>query len=90
MRRAAKRSAPGLGEIKRMYVAPARAARGASRGGCSARSRTRRASSGYERVRLDTAAAAGGAGAVRGPRGYAEIPDYNGNPTATLWVEKEL
>jgi GNAT superfamily N-acetyltransferase len=79
----------GLGEIKRMYVVPGARRRGHARrllGELEACAREL----GFERVRLDTNAAQPEALELYAACGYAEIPDYNGSPTATHWFEKRL
>jgi len=81
--------APGLGEIKRMYVAP-----GARRQGHARRLLAELEACGRElghaRLRLDTNAAQPEALELYAATGYAETSDYNGSPTATHWFEKRL
>lgn len=81
--------AAGLGEIKRMYVAPAARRRSHARRLLSALEDAARAA-GLVRLHLDTNAAQPEAVALYHACGYAEIPDYNGSPTATHWFEKRL
>jgi len=81
--------APGLGEVKRMYVAPAARRRGHARRLLAALEECAR-ELGHERLRLDTNAAQPEALELYAACGYAEIPDYNGSPTATHWFEKRL
>jgi ribosomal protein S18 acetylase RimI-like enzyme len=45
---------------------------------------------GYERVRLDTGDRQPEAFALFQSLGFREIPDYNGNPGASYWMEKDL
>ena len=45
---------------------------------------------GYVRVRLDTGPLQPHARALYESEGYREIPDYNDNPYASFWGEKEL
>jgi GNAT superfamily N-acetyltransferase len=80
---------PGLGEIKRMYVAPGARRRGHARrvlGKLEACAREL----GHARVRLDTNAQQPEALELYAACGYREITDYNGSPTATHWFEKHL
>jgi GNAT superfamily N-acetyltransferase len=79
----------GLGEIKRMYVAPAARRRGHARRLLDALELAAR-EAGLQRVRLDTNAQQPEAVALYHACGYAEIADYNGSPTATHWFEKRL
>ena len=77
------------GEIKRMYVAPAARSRGHARRlllGLEDAAREL----GYARVRLDTGPRQPHARALYESQGYRSIPDYNGNPRASLWFEKAL
>ena len=86
---AVKRLGPGLAEIKRMYVAPAGRSKGVARallGALEDAARER----GYARVRLDTGPQQPHARTLYLSAGYTEIPDYNGNPAASFWGEKEL
>jgi GNAT superfamily N-acetyltransferase len=76
-------------EIKRLYVAPeARGERVARRliAGLELAARER----GYDVVRLDTGARQPGALALFLSAGYLAIGDYNGNPFASHWLEKQL
>ncbi|MCU1375564.1 MAG: GCN5-related N-acetyltransferase [Actinomycetia bacterium] len=77
-----KTLAPGLGEIKRMYVAPHVRGQGIARRLLTA---LEEASwrLGHERVRLDTGPDQPHAKALYESAGYVEIPDYNDNPKAT-------
>jgi GNAT superfamily N-acetyltransferase len=80
---------PGLGEVKRMYVAPAARRRGHARRILLALEDAARAA-GLRRLRLDTNAQQPEAVALYHAAGYAEIADYNGSATATHWFEKDL
>jgi GNAT superfamily N-acetyltransferase len=82
-------AASGLGEVKRMYVAPAARRRGHARRLLSALEEDARRIA-LRRVRLDTNAQQPEAVALYHACGYAEIADYNGSPTATHWFEKTL
>jgi GNAT superfamily N-acetyltransferase len=81
--------APGVAELKRMYVDPS--ARG---GGLARRLVTRLESEavalGATVVRLDTGRDMAPAVALYRSSGYREIEDYNGNPDAGWWFEKQL
>src|SRR5436190_5536985 len=76
-------------EIKRMYVLPEARGRGAARALLTALEDAAR-DLGYVRVRLDTGRDQPHARALYESTGYREIPDYNGNPFATYWAEREL
>jgi GNAT superfamily N-acetyltransferase len=78
-----------LGEIKRMYVAPSARRRGLARRLLAELEACAR-ELGHEQLRLDTNAAQPEALLLYETTGYAEIPDYNGSPTATHWFEKAL
>ena len=76
-------------EIKRMYVVPEARGRGAARALLAALEDAAR-ELGYTRVRLDTGPDQRHARALYESAGYREIPDYNGNPYANYWGEREL
>lgn len=79
----------GTGEIKRMYVVPAARGRGVARRLLTAlEDEARRL--GYARARLDTGPRQPHARALYVSVGYQEIPDYNDNPYASFWGEREL
>ncbi len=84
-----KRLAPGIGEIKRMYVVPDRRGAGLSRLLLAALEDLAR-DLGYERVRLDTGIHQHAALRLYPGAGYFEIDDYNANPYASYWGEKRL
>jgi GNAT superfamily N-acetyltransferase len=84
-----RRLAPGVGEIKRMYVVPEARGRGVGRALLAALEDAARAL-GYERVRLDTGVSQQHARALYASAGFGEIADYNGNPHASYWGEKRL
>jgi GNAT superfamily N-acetyltransferase len=86
---AVKPLGPGLGEIKRMYVVPSARSRGHSRR-LLAELEAVAADLGFWRVRLDTGADQPRARALYESAGYRTIPDYNDNPYATYWGEKDL
>jgi GNAT superfamily N-acetyltransferase len=76
-------------EIKRMYLEPAWRGRGLSRGLLEALEKRAR-ELGYTRARLDTGDRQPSARRLYETAGYREIPDYNANPLARLWFEREL
>jgi GNAT superfamily N-acetyltransferase len=84
-----KRLDASTGEVKRMFVAPAARGRGVSRILLTALEDAAR-ELGYSRMRLDTGREQHEAQGLYPTAGYAEIPDYNGNPYASVWFEKTL
>lgn len=80
---------PGVGEIKRMYVAPHVRGRGIARRLLTALEDAARRL-GHDRVRLDTGPDQPHAKALYASAGYVEIPNYNDNPKATYFGEKAL
>lgn len=80
---------PGIGEIKRMWVA--REARGLGIAGRLLEAlETKAREFGMRRVRLDTNRALMAAQAMYRKAGYAEIQRFNANPYANFWFEKDL
>ena len=86
---AIKRLDVGLAEFKRMYVAPAGRSRGLARRLLIALEDAAR-DLGYTRVRLDTGPEQPHAKALYLSAGYTEIKNYNANPAASFWAEKDL
>jgi GNAT superfamily N-acetyltransferase len=84
-----KRLGDGLAEIKRMFVVDDVRGRGHARRLLHGLEDAARRL-GYSRVRLDTGPKQPHAVALYRSAGYREIPDYNGNPAATYWAEKDL
>ena len=81
--------APGIAELKRMYVRPA--GRGAGLGARMLRVAEDAARDlGCHTLRLDTAAPLTEALRLYHRHGFAEIPRYNDNPSATHWLQKVL
>jgi GNAT superfamily N-acetyltransferase len=81
--------APGLGEIKRMWIEPRQRGRGLGSqllGALEAAS----LELGHERLRLDTNRALREAIGLYAARGYRPIGRYNDNPDATHFFEKHL
>ena len=76
-------------EIKRMYVVPDARGRGVGRALLEALEHLAR-DLGYAIARLDTGAKQPGARRMYLRAGYAEVADYNGNPYAAFWGEKQL
>lgn len=84
-----KRIGDGTAEIKRMFVVTGARTRGHARrllGGLEDAARRL----GYSRVRLDTGSEQRRAKRLYQSAGYREIADYNGNPHASYWAEKDL
>jgi GNAT superfamily N-acetyltransferase len=81
--------APGLGEIKRMWIAPGQRGHGL---GSQLLDALEAASLdlGHERVRLDTNRGLREAIGLYTARGYQPIGRYNDNPDATHFFEKHL
>ncbi len=80
---------PGVGEIKRMWVAESR--RGQGLGGRMLRSLEDEAQSReFTIIRLDTNGELNTAISMYGKAGYHRIEPYNNNPFAELWFEKHL
>ena len=84
-----KTLAPGLGEIKRMYVVPEARGRGVARELLVALEEAAR-ELGYERVRLDTGPKQPHAERLYRSAGYEEIGNFNANRMASFWGEKKL
>ena len=80
---------PGLGEIKQMWVDPSLRGQGAGRRLLVALEAAA-GDLGHRRVRLDTSRHLGAARRLYLASGYREIPDYNQNPYADHWFEKDL
>ena len=86
---ALKNLAPGVGEIKRMWVAPQ--ARGLGIAKRILSELERHASElGFNTIRLDTNKALSEAAAMYKKFGYVEIERYNDNPYAHMWFQKIL
>jgi GNAT superfamily N-acetyltransferase len=80
---------PGVAEIKRMYVAPQARGRGLGRTLLLALERAA-VELGCDVARLDTAGTLTEAVGLYGGAGYVPIDDYNGNPHATVWMQRRL
>lgn len=83
--------APGIGEIKRMFVTAAARGHGVGRRLLRALER-RAAAAGHARVRLLTTPMLGEACALYAAEGYAEIEriDPGGGRPVEIWLEKQL
>jgi GNAT superfamily N-acetyltransferase len=81
--------APGVAEIKRMYVDPAARGAGVARRLVAALEAAA-VGLGARVARLDTGRDMAPAVALYRSCGYREIADYNGNPDAGWWFEKPL
>lgn len=76
-------------EIKKMYVVPEARGTGVARALLAALE-TEARGLGYAVARLDTGPRQPGAQHLYRSAGYAEIGNFNGNPVATFFAEKEL
>jgi ribosomal protein S18 acetylase RimI-like enzyme len=86
---AVKKHAPGIAEIKRMWVAPTARGQGVATALLAAlESEARRL--GYTQVVLDTNKALTEAHALYRKAGYRETARFNDNPYAHLWFVKDL
>jgi GNAT superfamily N-acetyltransferase len=81
--------APGIAEVKRMFVAPRVRGRGLGRALLAALERTA-VELGCDIARLDSTEPLAEAMALYRSAGYVEICDYNRNPNATTWMERRL
>jgi GNAT superfamily N-acetyltransferase len=81
--------APGVGELKRMWIRPAHQGRGLARllmDACLDEARTL----GCRVLRLDSMPRMTAAVHLYRAYGFTDIPDYNGNPRAAIWMERAL
>lgn len=84
-----KRLPDGTCEIKRMYVAPAARGQGVARALLHALEDVARGL-GYTVARLDTGPEQPHARRLYESEGYVEIANFNANPVATYFAEKQL
>jgi len=84
-----RRLEDGIGEIKRMYVAPDARSRGAGRALLAALEDAAR-ELGYERLRLDSGRKQQHSRILFADAGYVEIAQYNANHIADYFAEKLL
>ena len=89
LRSGAEGLAPGMGEVKRLWVAPAARGQGLALRLMAAVEAEARAL-GLHRLRLDTSRHLPEARALYLRHGWAEIAAYNQNPHADHWFEKRL
>jgi GNAT superfamily N-acetyltransferase len=80
---------PGVGEVKRMWIRPAHQGKGLGRPLMDACLTEARAL-GCRRLRLDSERRLAAAVHLYRAYGFKEIPDYNGNTRAEVWMEREL
>lgn len=80
---------PGTGELKRMWLRPACQGLGIGRRLLDA-SLDEARNLGCRRLRLDSQAKLEAAVHLYRVSGFAEIPRYNDNPRATIWMERSL
>ncbi len=80
---------PGVGEIKRMWIRPACQGLGLGRRLLS-RCLDEARALGFRVLRLDTERRMATALHLYRSCGFTEIPDYNGNPRAQVWMELKL
>ena len=81
--------APAMGEIKRMWIRPGCQGLGLGRRlmrRCLEEARARR----FRVLRLDTEQRMHAALSLYRSSGFTEIPDYNGNSRAQIWMELNL
>lgn len=81
--------APGRGELKRMWVAPAARGLGIARRLLATLERQAQ-QAGLTVLQLDTHRSLGEARALYARHGYVEIAPYNSNPYADHWFQKSL
>ncbi|HYB42660.1 MAG TPA: GNAT family N-acetyltransferase [Candidatus Methylomirabilis sp.] len=81
--------APGVGEIKRMWIRPRCQGRGLGRRLMSRCLEEARAL-GFRTLRLDTERRMEAALHLYRSFGFTEIPDYNGNRRAEVWMQRPL
>ncbi|HUZ44408.1 MAG TPA: GNAT family N-acetyltransferase [Acidimicrobiales bacterium] len=84
-----RRIGPGVGEIKRMYIRPDSRGRGLSAFLLAALEEAA-VDLGLGTVRLDTGPSQPAAVHLYESRGYRSIGNYNANPHASFWGEKQL
>jgi GNAT superfamily N-acetyltransferase len=80
---------PGVGEIKRMWIRPAHQGKGLGRplmDACLAAARAL----GCRLLRLDSERRLAAAVHLYRAYGFTEVPDYNGNRRAEIWMERAL
>jgi len=86
---AVRRLELGFGELKRMWIRPAHQGKGLGRplmDACLAEARTLD----FQRLRLDSERKLEAAVHLYRDYGFVEVPDYNGNHRAEIWMERAL
>jgi GNAT superfamily N-acetyltransferase len=86
---AVRRLEPGIGELKRMWIRLAHQGKGLGRplmDACLAEAR----GLGFRRLRLDSERKLEAAVHLYRDYGFIEVPDYNGNRRAEIWMERAL
>ena len=84
---------PGVGEVKRMWIRPAHQGKGVGRvpdARALEREALLRVGQRGQRLRLDSERRLAAAVHLYRAYGFKEIPDYNGNTRAEVWMEREL
>jgi putative acetyltransferase len=84
-----RRLEPGLGEVKRMWIRPACQGLGLGRR-LMERCLEEARHLGFRRLRLDTQRRMEAALTLYRSYGFRDVPDYNGNPRAQIWLELDL
>ncbi len=79
----------GIAEVKSMYIAPPHRGKGLARRLLAELEEIARGR-GCRAIRLDTSDYLTGAVGLYRAAGYRQVPDYNGNPKASLWFERSL
>jgi GNAT superfamily N-acetyltransferase len=78
-----------VAEVKSMYIAPPHRGKGLARRLLAELEEIARRH-GCQAIRLDTSDYLTDAVGLYRAAGYREVPDYNGNPKASLWFERRL
>ncbi|HET8579194.1 MAG TPA: GNAT family N-acetyltransferase [Methylomirabilota bacterium] len=84
-----RRLEPGVGELKRMWLRPGSRGLGLGRflmDRCLEEARAL----GYRILKLDSERRLEAAVRLYRSYGFKEIPDYNGNPRAEIWMQREI
>ena len=84
-----RRLEPGVGELKRMWIRPGSRGLGLGRL-LMDRCLEEAGALGYRILRLDSERRLEAAVHLYRSYGFKEIPDYNGNPRAEIWMQADL